>query len=692
MSNVTISDIAKKAQVSLGTVSNVLNNRGNVKVETIKKVEAAAHELQYVRNVNALAIRTKKSTKVALVMPALDENTNDLYTNLYHELKKQALNLDLFETNYDLKTEEDCYSRIQSENYLGILVINNLISEDKLQESLKNSENLIFISNKENLQVQQVLIDLSAMKKSIDTKNSFVIKDTLGFGFYKTFPESNWLDASMELIYQKMKQYPKAQFVTFNNKISSRIKNMADTLKLTDIKIILLTPKNIVSFQESTRTTIFHYSANKLALDIMNILNSEKQHQTIEIYRTNYQQFTPNSFDTTLKILLLETPFSKILQQLIPDLTAKYGIKIELVTKNFEETQNILADGNLDQYDLIRLDISDFNWFGKDIFQPLTNLVALSTELDSLKNWQQYIYLDQTPYALPLDPSVQMMLFQKNIFNNSIVQRQYSDKFGKNLLPPKTYQELIDFAGFIHSSEMKDYYPISLINETAILIASEFLPYYYSLGGKISFENILKFDSEIFIKAFNMYRQLRSVSKIETGSWWDSETESFKKQQTGLLIGFSNHLNNIDPNAYGVAPIPGNVPALGGGLIGITKKTKHLDESIIFLKWLYQYQIQHEIALMGGDVPANNLFFEREIYEQFPFLSKSIDLYPTGIRKTTVNGNINLHTLLFEKIIGTELSHGIKENLDSTTVLLNINNALIENNQNLISRFNNGLD
>jgi len=97
------------------------------------------------------------------------------------------------------------------------------------------------------------------------------------------------------------------------------------------------------------------------------------------------------------------------------------------------------------------------------------------------------------------------------------------------------------------------------------------------------------------------------------------------------------------------------------------------------------------------DVPANNLFFEREIYEQFPFLSKSIDFYPTGIRKTAVSENTSLHTLLFEKIIGTELNLGIKENLDSTTVLLNINNALINNNQNLLSQnetseFNNGLD
>jgi Transcriptional regulators len=87
MSKVTITDIAKEAHVSLGTVSNVLNHRGNVKVDTIRKVEQAAAKLNYVRDTTALAIRQKNSTQVALVMPRLNDNTNDLYANLYHELK-----------------------------------------------------------------------------------------------------------------------------------------------------------------------------------------------------------------------------------------------------------------------------------------------------------------------------------------------------------------------------------------------------------------------------------------------------------------------------------------------------------------------------------------------------------------------------------------------------------------------------
>ena len=43
----TILDVAKLAGVSQGTVSNVLNGKGNVSSEKIRIVEAAAKQLGY---------------------------------------------------------------------------------------------------------------------------------------------------------------------------------------------------------------------------------------------------------------------------------------------------------------------------------------------------------------------------------------------------------------------------------------------------------------------------------------------------------------------------------------------------------------------------------------------------------------------------------------------------------------------
>ena len=49
----TIKDIAKKAGVAQGTVSNVLNGKGNVSSDKIRRVMEAARQLGYVPNERA---------------------------------------------------------------------------------------------------------------------------------------------------------------------------------------------------------------------------------------------------------------------------------------------------------------------------------------------------------------------------------------------------------------------------------------------------------------------------------------------------------------------------------------------------------------------------------------------------------------------------------------------------------------
>ena len=48
--NITIKDVARKANVSIATVSRVLNNRGIVEEETKKRVQEAVRELSYLPN------------------------------------------------------------------------------------------------------------------------------------------------------------------------------------------------------------------------------------------------------------------------------------------------------------------------------------------------------------------------------------------------------------------------------------------------------------------------------------------------------------------------------------------------------------------------------------------------------------------------------------------------------------------
>ena len=65
----TIKDIAKLAGVAQGTVSNVLNGKGNVSSEKIRRVMNAVHQLGYVHNERAALLRKGFNDSLAVIMP-----------------------------------------------------------------------------------------------------------------------------------------------------------------------------------------------------------------------------------------------------------------------------------------------------------------------------------------------------------------------------------------------------------------------------------------------------------------------------------------------------------------------------------------------------------------------------------------------------------------------------------------------
>jgi LacI family transcriptional regulator len=72
---VGIKDIATLAGVSIGTIDRVLNNRGEVSDDTQKKVLKIAKDLGYTPNIFAKSLSSKKTTKIAIVIPdASDKN------------------------------------------------------------------------------------------------------------------------------------------------------------------------------------------------------------------------------------------------------------------------------------------------------------------------------------------------------------------------------------------------------------------------------------------------------------------------------------------------------------------------------------------------------------------------------------------------------------------------------------------
>ena len=83
----TIRDVAKLAGVSLGTVSNVLNNSPSVSEKKRACVEQAIAALHYVSNQAARGLRSGSMMSIALVIPDI---TNPFYPEIARGAEETA--------------------------------------------------------------------------------------------------------------------------------------------------------------------------------------------------------------------------------------------------------------------------------------------------------------------------------------------------------------------------------------------------------------------------------------------------------------------------------------------------------------------------------------------------------------------------------------------------------------------------
>ena len=82
---VSITDVAKKANASIATVSNVVNKKGRVSMETVERIEAVIKELGYIPSMSARNLKQKQSHLIGVIVPFLHVGTiqdNPFYWNL----------------------------------------------------------------------------------------------------------------------------------------------------------------------------------------------------------------------------------------------------------------------------------------------------------------------------------------------------------------------------------------------------------------------------------------------------------------------------------------------------------------------------------------------------------------------------------------------------------------------------------
>lgn len=137
----TMKDVAREAGVSLGTVSNVLNNNPSVLPQNRKRVLAAVDRLGFRSNMVARTLKTKTSKNIGLIIQSID---NPFYPELARGVEDAAneagLTVFLCNVDRDVQKERKYIDALITKNVDGIILVKPQISMSEVDDICKKSQ------------------------------------------------------------------------------------------------------------------------------------------------------------------------------------------------------------------------------------------------------------------------------------------------------------------------------------------------------------------------------------------------------------------------------------------------------------------------------------------------------------------------------------------------------------------------
>lgn len=119
----TIADVAARAGVGAITVSRALRSPQKVSPQLRKTIEAAIRELQYVPDLNARALASRRTDVVAVLVPSLTQNIfSDVIRGVYDGLEGSHLHIEIVNTRYSLEIEEEHIRRILRHHPAAVII------------------------------------------------------------------------------------------------------------------------------------------------------------------------------------------------------------------------------------------------------------------------------------------------------------------------------------------------------------------------------------------------------------------------------------------------------------------------------------------------------------------------------------------------------------------------------------------
>lgn len=720
-----IKDIAKLAGVAHGTVSNVLNNKGNVSVKKMEAVLAAAKQMGYQLSVKGQQLRSSNDHKIAVILPQL---VSEKYTVLFNAIRQTLLNYpdityDLFITDGLEFNELKVLERVQAGEYKQVITVTCLDNANIYFDALQVSpDDIIFVYRKPidaqrffTLNYDQPIDSIVEYLFDKRLTNIGVIAEEnhwVGNQSFATKLEEKIRkqisNAKITMQYSSDNEVYKEAFNFFTDSTALDVIIAQDTERakcITQASFYggLNSCPEVVYLSDSASfiaNGILDYPVNYAQLGkevVEQLLSSSIDGKTeiVEIANLNVsvERHSLITFDRnanqTLNLLTLPSPSTNALIKLLPHFYKQTGITLNVSIRPYEEVLDIL--NNIEQYsyfDLVRIDIASFPWLAEKILTPLNQI---GNGIDDLLNYfsdavkLKFSYVNNLAYATPFDTSIQLLFYRKDIFDSPILKRMFYEKNNKELSVPKTFDEFDLIARFFNEIHRTDdpQRPEGASSSIggARLIATEFLQRYYANGGRLlSTKSTPQLNDEIAVASLQAYINQLRFNKNFQGMWWDEPVKSFENSELAMLITYMNLFNDVahsklSPN-IGFASVPGEIPQIGGGVIGLSKQSQKGNIAEQFYRWLYSPDVMDHLVMLGGNSVYQDLKDNQPICYRYPWLSLAYNELSKGIRENVTVAGETIDLRKVEHIIGQGIMNAVYKIMSIDEAIENINKML----------------
>ena len=665
----TIIDVAKMAGVSQGTASNVLNGKGNVSSEKIRAVEEAARKLGYTINERAKILRKGSGNIVCVIVPSMEcRHYRDFYYCLKNYAEKKGCMAELLITNDNKQTEYNMIQWAKSVMALGVAVI-TCLNEKEAKEAYAGFKKVCFVERKgasgsdyigfdyglagEKIagSVQQdghrkVLIVTDSLKFSNENEFCRGLCTTLGekkIKFAHITTDSRRLSHSIIDTLVQGDEYD--AMVTTNVRFAEKMRNVMENFA-PEYHIPIYTMSSIASLPEGDyqRYELNYGLVGKLVAErIIDGTKEEKTERELICENDGFREW--NRIDLAkkpaerLRILAIDSPETMILQGVARLYTEETGTQIEFDVLAYDDLyQQFLKAEHSDYYDIFRMDVTWLPLLSERILVPLEELDENIEEvhkeyIPALIN--KYSRVHGRNYALPITPSTQLLFYRKDLFENTVIKRLYSETYKSELKIPKTFEEYNKIAEFFATNEaLEEHYFSNLTLGSMGVTATEFLCRLFShkkhLYGK---DGKVVVNDEAGVLAMQELMTAKQYSDKKVVHWWKTSAREFAEGKLVMMINFSNYASEIIGAGskvvgnIGVAMVPGRNPIYGGGTVGISKNSHQKEDALAFIKWITTEPAASGMAALGSVSPCAKTYNKYDIIDVFPWLELSKDCF-----------------------------------------------------------------